>query len=93
MKNEDKKQLLQRAHQLHPVVMLGQKGLTASVGLEIERALAAHELIKIKVAGADREERMSVFEQISRDHQAELLKHIGFIGIFYRKNPDKVVTQ
>lgn len=86
MKNEDKKQLLQRAHQIHPVVMLGQKGLTEAVSLEIERALTAHELIKIKVAGADRDERIGILEQISRAHQAELIKHIGFVGIFYRKN-------
>jgi RNA-binding protein len=87
--NEQKNILLQQAHKLSPVVMLGNKGLTQAVHLEIERALEAHELIKIKVAGAEKEERQTIFDEISKKHQAELVKAIGFIGIFYRTNPSR----
>ena len=41
------------AHPLHPVVLIGDRGLTAAVLEEIDRTLAAHELIKIRVAGAE----------------------------------------
>ncbi|TFT47959.1 YhbY family RNA-binding protein, partial [Proteus mirabilis] len=38
-----------------PVVMIGNNGLTEGVLAEIEIALAHHELIKVKIAGEDRD--------------------------------------
>lgn len=86
---EQKKALLARAHTLHPVVMIGNKGLTQAVDIEIERALDSHELIKIKIAGADRSERQQSFQKIAEQHDALLINTIGFIGTFYRPNPEK----
>ena len=83
---EQKKHLIAQSHKLHPVVMIGNKGLTDAVNIEIERALESHELIKIKVAGADREARSKMFATISDRHNATLVNTIGFIGTFYRKN-------
>lgn len=83
---EQKKQLIAQSHNLHPVVMIGNKGLTDAVNIEIERALESHELIKIKVAGADREARNKMFATISDTHKAALVNAIGFIGTFYRKS-------
>jgi RNA-binding protein len=72
------------AHNLNPVVMIGQAGLTAAVLAEIDGALNAHELIKIKIR-AEKEERI----QISQQTGAELVQNIGQITVVYRKNPDK----
>ena len=44
--------------------MIGNNGLTASVLQEIENSLNAHELIKIKVFGDDREARVAMLEEI-----------------------------
>lgn len=83
---EQKKELIAQSHKLHPVVMIGSKGLTEAVNIEIERALESHGLIKIKVAGTDREARNDMFTTICNTHHAELINSIGFIGTFYRRN-------
>ena len=88
MTPELKKQLMKQSHALHPVVMIGGKGLTEAVHKEIDIALNAHELIKVKVAGAEREARQTCMMEIAAQHQAEIVKTIGNIGIFYRKNQD-----
>ena len=76
------------AHNLNPVVMIGQAGLTAAVLAEIEGALNAHELIKIKIR-AEKEERLQISQQICAETDAELVQNIGQIAVVYRKNPDK----
>lgn len=81
---KQKNLLSKQAHSLKPVVMIGAKGLTKAVDAEIDIALTAHELIKIKIAGADRDVRQQMLETISETHKAALVKHIGCIGIFYR---------
>lgn len=86
---KQKKQLLKAAHNLRPVVMIGNKGLTDAVAIEIDHAFQAHELIKIKIAGADRDERGAMLQEISEDHDAALVQKIGCIGIFYKPNQEK----
>ena len=76
------------AHNLNPVVMIGQSGLTAAVLAEIEGALNAHELIKIKIR-AEKEERLQISQQICEETGAVLIQNIGQIAVVYRKNPDK----
>ncbi len=53
----DRKALRARAHHLDPVVMIGDAGLSRAVLAEADRALGAHELIKIRVLGDDRAQR------------------------------------
>jgi RNA-binding protein len=84
----DKKKLRAEAHTLKPVVMTGQSGLTATVLAEIELALDAHELIKVKIR-AERDERKTIIEKICSDTGAELIQTIGQIAVIYRLNPDK----
>ncbi|MDY2900293.1 MAG: YhbY family RNA-binding protein, partial [Candidatus Aphodousia sp.] len=54
-------QLRAEAHGLDPVVLLGANGLTEAVIKEVDRALLAHELIKIRVPGDEREEREAIY--------------------------------
>ena len=53
-----------RAHDLHPLVMIGQGGLTTAVIKETDAALNAHELIKVRVLGDDRAARLQIFEKL-----------------------------
>ncbi len=76
-----------RAHKLHPVVLVGENGLTDQVLLEIDRSLAAHELIKIRVAGADRLARGSILERICRKLEAASVQHIGKTLVVFRPRP------
>lgn len=76
------------AHHLKPVVMIGEKGLTKNVLEEINVALIAHELIKIKINGADREQRNLIAKEIGDSLEAHPLQMIGRTLILYRENEE-----
>lgn len=77
-----------RCHQLAPVVMVADQGVTENVQAEIERALNSHELIKVKLRG-ERERRGEWINTILESTHAELVQKIGQIACFYRPNPEK----
>lgn len=83
-----KRNLRSQAHHLKPVVMVGQNGLKDTILEEVEIALDAHELIKVKIA-ADKQERIEITNQILKASQAELVQHIGQMAILFRRNPEK----
>ncbi|MGP4843675.1 ribosome assembly RNA-binding protein YhbY [Marinobacter sp. 1Y8] len=73
------------AHHLKPVVMIGDKGLSENLQKELNRALNDHELIKIKVASPDRDERRVAIEALCKEAGAELIQIIGKIAIILRR--------
>ena len=83
----ERKALRAKAHHLQPVVMVGDAGLTAQVEREIEAALRAHELIKIRVLGDDRAERDTLVEAICAATGAAPVQQIGKIIVVYRPRP------
>lgn len=74
------------AHDLQPVVMIGSNGLTPSVLKEIDLNLHAHELIKIRVLGDDRQQRETLIEEICTASNASFVQHIGKLIVLYRSN-------
>jgi putative YhbY family RNA-binding protein len=78
-----------RAHRLDPVVMVGDDGLTPAVLREIGRSLEAHELIKVRVAGDDREARDAILRRICGELDAAPVQHIGKILVVYRQKSEK----
>jgi RNA-binding protein len=76
-----------QAHKLDPVVIIGDKGLTDEVIAEIDRSLKAHELIKVRAAGADRDSRFLWMETICERLGAEDIQQIGKVLVVYRENP------
>ncbi|HLS43209.1 MAG TPA: YhbY family RNA-binding protein [Paenalcaligenes sp.] len=74
------------AHSLRPVVQIGDKGLSDAVLKEIEVHLDAHQLIKIRVAGDDRENRLAILEEICSRLNAEPIHHLGKVLTIYRRN-------
>ena len=82
----ERRALRARAHALEPVVRMGDKGLTPSVLAEIDRALAAHELLKIRVQ-AGREDRAALLAEICGRTGASAVQHIGKMLVVYRKKP------
>ncbi|MBK1672336.1 RNA-binding protein [Ectothiorhodospira shaposhnikovii] len=87
------KHLRALAHSRKPVVSLGRNGLTEPVMEEIRKALDHHELIKIKVAIGDREQRDAAIQDICGKTGAELVQRVGFIATLFRRNPDKPVIE
>ena len=84
----ERRALKARAHDLEPVVLIGDKGLTPAVLAEIERALAAHELVKIR-AQAGREDRAGLLAEICGRTGASSVQRIGKMLVVYRrKSPE-----
>jgi len=84
--DRQKKHLRRLGHALHPIVLIGQRGLTESVVAELGRALADHELVKVRARVGDREARDAVLGQLARDSASELVYRIGNVGLFYKQN-------
>jgi len=81
---EQRKFLKAQAHALKPVVMIGAQGLTDAVIQETARALAAHELIKIRVLGDDRDAREAYLAGLCAALNASPVLHIGKLLLLYR---------
>ena len=86
---KERQELKARAHGLKPVVLLGNSGLSPPVMKEIDRALAAHELIKVKVPGDDREERDTLFADVAETLSAARVQSIGKLLVLYRPAPEQ----
>lgn len=84
-----KRELKQQAHHLRPVIIIGQHGLTPAVSAETEIALKTHELIKVKINGHEKTERIEITKGLCEATGAELLQSIGGMAIIYRANPEK----
>ena len=82
----DKKQLRAIGHGLRPVVIVGQKGISETLLAETDRSLSDHELIKIKLASADRDQRKQQIDEICSSCKAELVQTVGKIALVFRKN-------
>lgn len=88
LNNQQKKYLRGLTHDLSPVVIVANKGLSDSVMAEIEQALEHHELIKVKLRG-DRDQRQAWIARIGVEGRAELVHCIGQVACYYRRNPAK----
>jgi len=84
----DRRALRARAHALHPIVMIGNAGLTEAVLKEIDLALKSHELIKIRVLGDDRESREDALQRICEALDAGPVQVIGKMLVVFRPRPE-----
>lgn len=81
-----KRALRAKSHQLKPVVIIGDKGLSAAVTAEIERALVDHALIKVKIVGLDKPSFTAMGAKICLDLNAALIHTVGHIVVIYRQS-------
>ncbi|MBP6500197.1 MAG: ribosome assembly RNA-binding protein YhbY [Thauera sp.] len=84
-----RRDLRARAHHLNPVVTIGDNGLAPTVVAEIERSLQAHELIKVKVQGAEREQRDALMQELCAALDAAPVQHIGNILVVWRQRREE----
>ena len=84
---DQRRTLRARAHHLEPVVIIGDAGLTPAVIREIDVHLKSHELVKIRVAGDDRDVRTGMFDTICDSLGACPVQHIGKILVVFRPKP------
>lgn len=87
--HSQRRYLRELAHPLKPVVMIGNKGITPSLLDELGIALDHHELLKVRISGADRSQRDAQIQTLLKHSGAELVQSIGHIVSLYRVNPEQ----
>lgn len=84
----------QRAHlralgqTLEAALKVGRAGLTPELLAELQRRLRAHELVKLRFLGAEREERAALCTQIADEGRCVLVGAVGHTALFYRQHPE-----
>ena len=89
----ERKALKARAHHLAPVVMIGEAGLTDAVLAEARKAVEAHELVKIRVLGDDRELRTSFMARLCAEVPCAPVQMIGKLLVVYRPRPTEAAER
>lgn len=92
LSSKQKQYLKGLAHPLKPVIMVGGNGLTEGVMAELELALEHHELIKVKIASEDRDERKAVATTIEQHADAIVVQTIGKTLVLYRPSEEQKIS-
>ena len=89
LKGSQRKYLRGLAHKLNPAAFVGQKGITGSLTDEINMALDAAELIKIKFSDhKEKELKTALVDEIASITQSHVAGMVGHVVILFRQNPD-----
>lgn len=76
-----------RAHALKPIIQIGNQGLSEGVLGETRRALADHELVKLRIQAADRAARDALLAELVRQTGSALVTRIGHVAVLFQANP------
>jgi RNA-binding protein len=87
LSSKRRSELRAQAHKLSPTVLIGDKGLTDEVLAEVDRALKAHELVKVRAGTDDRDARNTWMESICEKLGAHPVQQIGKVLVVFRENP------
>ncbi len=82
---DKRRELMARAHHLKPVILTGSAGITDALVTEADKAIEHHELIKVRLGGAEREERKAMAAELSKRLRADLIGTVGAVIVLYRK--------
>jgi len=83
-----KKYLRGIGHNINPMIIIGANGVTESLMKELESTLEHHEILKIKMASADRDDRKQIINYILEQTGALLVQSIGKICVIYRQSDE-----
>lgn len=75
-------------HELKPIVMIGNNGITPAIVDEIDRALNDHELIKVKLPAGSKHDRDLVSTELAKTANAQVIHTIGRMALLLRQNPN-----
>ncbi len=89
LKGSQRKYLRGLAHKLNPAAFVGQKGITSSLTDEINMALDAAELIKIKFSDhKEKELKTALVDEIASITKSHVAGMVGHVVILFRQHPD-----
>jgi RNA-binding protein len=89
LSEKQRKHLRGLAHSREPIVLVGAAGLSPAVTRELDGALAAHELVKVRARVGDREERDAILASLAEQTGSSLVQRIGNVGVFYRPHGER----
>lgn len=87
--DKQKRHLRGLGHGLKPVIQVGNAGVSDAVVAETDRALTTHELIKVRVAGMERDQRNDALADLAERTGSEMVGRIGHTAVLYRRHPEK----
>jgi len=89
LSESQKKFLRGLGHELKPIIMIGDAGLSESLFKEFCSTIEHHELIKVRVRASDRETRDNMISDLCKKGSAELVTRIGNVALIFRRNNEK----
>ena len=89
LSEKQRKHLRGLAHGREPIVLVGAAGLSPGVTKELDGALTAHELVKVRARVGDRDERDSILASLAEQTSSMLVQRIGNVGVFYRPHKER----
>jgi RNA-binding protein len=89
LSDAQRKYLRRLGHDLNPVVLVGNSGLSPNLIAELDGALAHHELVKVRARVGDRDVRDELLAELASSTRSEMVQRIGHVALFYRANPEK----
>jgi RNA-binding protein len=87
LSSKERAHLKARAHSLEPAVRIGHARVTPEVLAEVDRALTAHELIKVSIAVEDRDDRRALGDLLAERVDGTAVHRVGKILILWRPRP------
>ncbi len=79
------------AHDLNPVVTIGNNGMTENLMEELESSLEHHEILKIKITLGERSDRKEIITKIANATNSHLIQSIGKVCVIFRANPQTAI--
>lgn len=89
LNGKQRRQLRALGHHLDVVVQVGANGVTEGVAKALSQALADHELVKVKIAGEDRESRMASVDALAQQTGSEVAQTLGKTVLFFKQRKKK----
>jgi RNA-binding protein len=73
---------------LEPSLKVGRGGLSPEFFAELQKLLRAHELVKLRFLGSDRDERAELCTRIADEGRCVCVGAVGHTALFYRQHPE-----
>jgi RNA-binding protein len=88
LSSRERARLKATAHALEPAVRIGHAGVTPELVAEVDRALTAHDLIKVSIAVDDRDDRHALGDDLAERVNGTAVHRVGKILILWRPRPE-----
>ena len=89
LSDAQRKHLRRLGHDLQPVVLIGNAGLSPNLVAEMDQALTHHELVKVRARVGDRDLRDDLLAELATRTHSELVLRIGHVALYYRRRPEE----